>query len=176
MGLTPNCLPRGIGGHQDPRRMGKRETTRWHHQDDSCFNMGSDESHLNFSFIVRVVAAWFCTPSKPERPYQGDTVRDKVTGLCVHARACVCASVCTFVRACVHVFVCVCVLACVRAWVYVCACVCVRARACVHGFMRACMVLCVRVCVFVCVCACVRACMYVCMYECIYVCMYVCDA
>ena len=25
----------------------------WHHQNDSCIKMGSDESHLNISLIVR---------------------------------------------------------------------------------------------------------------------------
>ena len=37
--------------------MGKRDiiylSLRCHHQNDSCSEMGSDESHLNVSFIVR---------------------------------------------------------------------------------------------------------------------------
>ena len=38
-------------------RWGKREiiylALHWHHQNDSCIMMGSDESHFNVSFIVR---------------------------------------------------------------------------------------------------------------------------
>ena len=61
----------------------------YHHQNDSCIKMGSDESHFNVSLIVR----------------------DKVIRQCPQKRACV--------RACVCACVCVCVRACVRACVRV---------------------------------------------------------
>ena len=45
------------GGRQRVWRWGEREIIylllRCHHQNDSCIKMGSDESHVNVSFIVR---------------------------------------------------------------------------------------------------------------------------
>ena len=46
-------LGKGGGGYE----MGNREIIHlllhWHHQNDSCVKMGSDESHFNVSLIVR---------------------------------------------------------------------------------------------------------------------------
>ena len=52
-------FPRDTGGDRDPRRWGKRETIilyltlHCHHQNDSRFKMGSDESRFNVSLTVR---------------------------------------------------------------------------------------------------------------------------
>ena len=47
----------GGGGGGGVWRRGKREITylslHCHHQNDSCIKMGSDESHVNVSLIVR---------------------------------------------------------------------------------------------------------------------------
>ena len=44
-------------GGKGVRRSGEREiiylSLRYHHQNDSCFKMGSDESHFNVSLTVR---------------------------------------------------------------------------------------------------------------------------
>ena len=40
----------GIGGGE---RKIIYQSLNWHHQNDSCIKMGSDESHLNISLIVR---------------------------------------------------------------------------------------------------------------------------
>jgi len=46
-----------LAGDRDPLRWGKREsipiTLHYHHQNDSCIQMGSNESRFNVSLIVR---------------------------------------------------------------------------------------------------------------------------
>ena len=58
--LTPSCLRRGTVLDRDPRKVGVggggRElylALHCHHQNHSCIQMGSDESHFNVSLITR---------------------------------------------------------------------------------------------------------------------------
>ncbi len=82
---------------------------------------GTDGTRVAAAAAAADGSAWTTVLSKA-----GDaTVRARV---CVHACACVSASVCLCVRACACLSVCVCVCACVS--LRVSACVCVRAHIC----------------------------------------------
>ena len=53
-----------------------------HHQDDSCFKMGSDESHINVSLIVRDIVTRQCPQTTTfEEKGQPKRVRTEVLPL-----------------------------------------------------------------------------------------------
>ena len=46
-----------------------------HHQNDSCVNMGSDDSHFNVLLIVRVKVTWRC-PQTTTSEERGESKRN----------------------------------------------------------------------------------------------------